>query len=62
MTFSYNDSALLEQILLTAYENGNRDEGKPFNPSPEEWKCIGNWLNDIDHSRKEFERMYGGMK
>lgn len=42
MTLSYRETKdLLLDLLWNAVENGNRAEGKPFNPTPEQYEmCV----------------------
>ncbi len=40
MTFSYNEIKMLMEMVWLGIENGNRIEGKPFTPSPEQYKML----------------------
>ena len=38
--FNYEETQLLEELILTAIENGNRVELKAFDPTPDQYKML----------------------
>ena len=38
--FNYDEAMLLESLILSAIENGNRVEPKAFDPTPDQYKML----------------------
>lgn len=59
MGFSYKEEKLISEILWVAIENGNRAEGKPFDPTPEQYRMICDMVNRVDTHIKQMQKDYG---
>lgn len=59
MAFSYKEEKLISEILWVAIENGNRAEGKPFDPTPEQYRMICDMVNRVDTHIKQMQKDYG---
>ena len=59
MAFSYKEEKLISEILWVAIENGNRAEGKPFDPTPEQYRMICDMVNRVDAHIKQMQKDYG---
>lgn len=60
MTLSYRETKdLLLDLLWNAVENGNRAEGKPFNPTPEQYEMCCELIKRAKDKIEKYQRMYG---
>lgn len=60
MVLSYRKTKdLLLPMLWNAYENGNRYEGKPFTPTPEQWSMCCELIAQAEAYIKQEQEMYG---
>ena len=58
-TFAYRDEKMLLDMVMTAIENGNRDTGKAFVPTPDQYERLCKMANDLEASIKNAQEMYG---
>lgn len=59
MTLSYEETKLLYQMAMLGIENGNRAEGKPFDPTPEQYRMLCGIANRSDEYIKRMQAQYG---
>ncbi len=59
MTFSYNEIKMLYEMVMLGVENGNRAEGKPFEPTPEQYKMLCDIANRAEVYIKTMQERYG---
>lgn len=59
MTLSYNEMKLLSEMVWLAIENGNRAEGKPFDPTREQYIQLCDIANRLGKHIKQMQDFYG---
>lgn len=59
MTLSYNEQKMIYEMVMVAIENGNRAEGKPFDPTPEQYRMLCDVANRLDDSIDFMQKSYG---
>lgn len=57
--FSHRQEELLSEILWIAIANGNRAEGKPFDPNREQYIMLCDMAKKVDESIQQHHKMYG---
>ena len=59
MVTSYNETKMLMEMIWIAIENGNRAEGKAFDPTPEQYRMLCELANRGGEYIKRMQRDYG---
>lgn len=59
VTFSYKEEKMLSEMLWIAIANGNRAEGKAFEPNREQYIMLCDMANRVDADIKQMQKMYG---
>lgn len=59
MTLSYNEMKLVREMVWIAIENGNRAEGKPFDPTPKQYTQLCEIANRLEEHIKRMQDFYG---
>lgn len=56
--FSYDQKKILSRMIWLAIQNGNSAEGKPFNPTPEEYEQLCDMAKAIDDNIRTMKSDY----
>lgn len=58
-TFSYTEEKMLSEMIWTAIANGNRAEGKPFEPNREQYIMLCDMADRVDADIERMQKYYG---
>ena len=59
VALSYQEMKLVSEMVWTAIENGNRAEGKPFDPTPKQYEQLCGLAHRLEESIKQMQKDYG---
>ena len=59
MNLSYNETKMILEMVWLGIENGNRAEGKPFIPTPEQYKMLCAIANCGEDYVAKMQKDYG---